>query len=198
MPVVLTKGPLLKYMNRDNNSYLSPFDIDQLAKAGDRLDALNFALHEIREGAHDTQLFYTAASIAYELGDHQKSEQLVKLLLAADPEHINGWLLFGRIERRKGDMARAQYARNRAEEIFPALTEFNLLDGLKEPVEPVEPAAGNGVISFETRTFADICIKQGYYNKALKIYNDLKGKHPEDLEISQKIEEIKRKMGKND
>jgi tetratricopeptide (TPR) repeat protein len=185
-------------MGRDNNSYLSPFDIDQLSKAGDMRDALNFALHEIREGSRDPQLFYLAAGLAYELGDVLKSEQLVKLLLAADPDHINGWLLFGKIHKRKGDAARSAYALARAQEIFPALAEFNLLTNIIEGKEPEVNSTAAGVISFETRTFADICIKQGYFNKALKIYTELREKHPNDPEIGQKIEEIKRKMGKNE
>lgn len=122
-------------MNGEKN-YLSPFDIDQLSRAGDIRDALNFALHEIREGARDVQLYYLAAGLAYELGDIQKSEQLVKLLLSADPEHINGWILFGRINKRKGDLARSAYGFTRAEEIFPALAELNLLSELKTANRP--------------------------------------------------------------
>jgi tetratricopeptide (TPR) repeat protein len=187
-------------MIQGDNKYLSPFEIDQLGKSGDLREALNFALHEIREGSREVQLYYLAATLAYDLGDIQKSEQLLKLLLSADPEHINGWLLFGKIHRRKGDLARSAYGFNRAEEIFPALVEFNILNNLKAP-QPSKDAenssAGDGM-SFETRTFADICVKQGYYNKALKIYSELKEKQPDDPEIGQKIDEIKRKMGKND
>jgi tetratricopeptide (TPR) repeat protein len=187
-------------MTEEAHSYISPFDIDQLGKTGDLREALNFALHEIREGCRDIQLYFLASSMAYDLGDIQKSEQLVKLLLAADPEHINGWLLFGKINRRKGDQARSAYGMNRVEEIFPALAEFDLLNKLKEPkvVKNVDSASSSDATTFETRTFADICIQQGYYNKALKIYNELREKRPDDPEIGQKIDEIKRKMGKND
>ncbi len=187
-------------MIRDDKNYLSPFEIDQLGKSGDLREALNFALHEIREGSRDVQLYFLAATLAYDLGDIQKAEQLAKLLLAADPEHINGWLLFGRINRRKGDQARSAYGIGRAEEIFPALMEYDLLNNLREPKaeKKNDYSATSDPSSFETRTFADICIKQGYYNKALKIYNELSEKMPDDPEIGQKIEEIKRKMGKNE
>jgi tetratricopeptide (TPR) repeat protein len=185
-------------MDRENNDYLSPFDIEQLSKAGDMRDALNFALHEIRDGSRDTQLYYLAAVLAYELGDIQKSEQLVKFLLTADPEHINGWLLFGRIHKRKGDAARSAYGLTRAQDIFPALVEFNLLNNIQDTKEPNESLASGRVINFETKTFAEICVKQGYYNRALKIYTELKEKRPNDPEINQRIEEIKKKMGKND
>jgi tetratricopeptide (TPR) repeat protein len=193
-----TKGLFLEYMDRENNNYLSSFDIDQLSRAGDMRDALNFALHEIRDGSRDIHLFYLASSLAYELGDIQKSEQLVRHLLAADPDHINGWLLFGKIHKRKGDAARSAYGLARAQEIFPALVEFGLLNDLQDGKEPTEKMAGGNVLDFETKTFAEICVKQGYYNRALKIYMDLKEKRPDDPEIGRKIEEIKKKMGKND
>jgi tetratricopeptide (TPR) repeat protein len=187
-------------MTPGDNTFLSPFEIDQLGKSGDLREALNFALHEIREGSRDIQLYFLAATLAYDLGDIQKSEQLVRLLLSADPEHLNGWLLFGRIHYRKGDQARAAYGISRAKELFPVLAEFNILNDLKtiEPSNNVENATTADAMSFDTRTFADICVKQGYYNKALKIYSELREKRPDDPEIGQKIDEIKRKMGKND
>jgi tetratricopeptide (TPR) repeat protein len=187
-------------MTQSDNKFLSPFEIDQLGKGGDLRDALNFALHEIREGSRDVQLYFLAATLAYDLGDIQKSEQLVRLLLSADSEHINGWLLFGKIHQRKGDVARSAYGLSRAEEIFPALAEFNMLSGLKtpKPTGAAENEAAGEIITFETRTFADICVKQGYYNKALKIYSELQEKRPDDPEIGRKIDEIKKKMGKND
>jgi tetratricopeptide (TPR) repeat protein len=189
-------------MKLEEKSGISPFEIDQLGRAGALREALNAALQLIRTGEKSNELYYIAAKLTYELGDLQKSEQLVRLLLAADPEQLNGWVLFGKIHHRRGDQARSTYSLIRVEELFPALSKMNLMDGIKETNRSEKTEDGNGGSSskdssFDTETFAEICIKQGYFNKALKIYNDLKEKNPNDLEIDRKIDEIRRKMSKN-
>src|SRR5512147_105595 len=104
-------------MNGDANTSLTPFDIDRLGKSGSLREALNLALKEIRAGARDIDLFYMAARMAFEMGDIAKSEQLLKHLLALDREHLNGWVLFGKIYHQKGDRARSNYGLKRAEDI---------------------------------------------------------------------------------
>jgi tetratricopeptide (TPR) repeat protein len=189
-------------MNRDETNHLSPFEIDQLSKSGSVREALNLALKEIRAGSRESDLFYLAARLAFEIEDLGKSEQLVKHLLALDPEHLSGWVLFGRIHRMRGDLARSNYAFQRAQELFPALSEYDLLDDLKAQEMPrTGLSSGMATISreiFETETYADICVKQGYFNKALKIYTDLREKFPDNAGIQRKIEETKKKMGRND
>lgn len=190
-------------MDNEKKAISSPFDIDQMGKTGALREALNQALSAIRAGEKDSDLYYISAKIAYELGDLQKAEQLIKMLLAADPEHINGWLLFGRIFHRRGDLARSGYGLKRAEEIFPAFFEFGLQNVARELVTP-RKADSSGADStaidpnFDTETFADICVKQGYYNKALKIYGDLKDRNPQEKRFDQKIDEVKKKMGRHD
>jgi tetratricopeptide (TPR) repeat protein len=187
-------------MNGDENNSLTPFDIDQLGKSGSLREALNLALKEIRAGARDIDLFYIAAMVAFELGDLAKTEQLLKHLLALDPEHLSGWVLFGKVYHKKGDQARASYGLKRAEELFPALAGQDLLDNLgkqdgKQAMKSVGTSTNVKEI-FETETYADICVKQGYLNKALKIYSDLIVQFPDNPGLAQKIDELKKKMTK--
>jgi tetratricopeptide (TPR) repeat protein len=48
---------------------------------------------------------------------------------------------------------------------------------------------------FETATFADICLAQGKYEKALEIYTKLLMIHPDNAEYREKINSIQAKMG---
>ncbi len=48
---------------------------------------------------------------------------------------------------------------------------------------------------FETATFADICLAQGKYEKALEIYTKLSMVHPDNAEYRDKINSIQAKMG---
>jgi tetratricopeptide (TPR) repeat protein len=180
---------------------MSPFDIDQMANSGSLREALNLALTEIRSGSRQGDLFFLAARIAFELGDLAKSEQLVKHLLALDPEHLNGWILFGKVYRQKGDLTRSNYGIRRAQEIFPALEEYNLIADLKSSEVRTNvkiPSLSNSQEIFETETYADICVRQGYLNKALKIYSDLKEKYPDNAGLESKIGDVKRKLGGHD
>jgi tetratricopeptide (TPR) repeat protein len=183
----------------DRNSR-SAFEIDQHGGAGSLREVLNLALMEIRSGSREADLFYLAARAAADLGDCSKAEQLLRHLLALDPEHLNGWVLFGRIYKQKGDLARSKYGMKRAEELFPALTEFDLLGDIKLPdlPRPSKQATGDSGEVFETETYADICVKQGYLNKALKIYSDLKTRFPDNEGLSMKIDDVKKKMGRHD
>jgi tetratricopeptide (TPR) repeat protein len=189
-------------MNGDENNTLTPLDIDLIAKSGSLREALNLALKEIRAGAREIDLFYLAARIAFELGDLTKSEQLIKHLLAIDPEHLNGWVLFGKVFHQKGDLTRSNYGLRRAEEIFPDLSEQDLLGELKkDETRKIAGGAQRGTGHkeiFETETYADICVKQGYLNKALKIYSDLREQYPDNAGLERKIDELKKKMEKHD
>jgi tetratricopeptide (TPR) repeat protein len=186
-------------MTNEELTKISPFEIAQMGKSGSLREALNAALKRIRDGEKDDEFLYIAATIAYELGDIQKAEQLVRLLLVSDPEQINGWLLFGRIYQRRGDMIRYGFCLNRAEEISPAIAELNL-HVIARNAEMMSKQSQNGgsELNFETATYADICITQGYFNKALKIYSDLKEKDPGNPVYDLKIDEIRKKMGKHD
>ena len=56
-------------------------------------------------------------------------------------------------------------------------------------------AAGVGVEIFETATFADICLDQGKFEKALEIYAKLSRVHPDNLEFQDQVKTIQAKMG---
>ena len=186
-------------MTNEELTQISPFEIAKMGKTGSLRDTLNAALKRIRDGEKDNEFFYVAATIAFELGDMQKAEQLVRLLLMSDPEQINGWLLFGKIYYRRGDMIRYNYCLNRAEEISPAIAEMNLHTIARSSENMTNSESNSGAeLNFETATYADICIAQGYLNKALKIYSDLKDKDPGNPVYDIKIEEIRKKMGKHD
>jgi tetratricopeptide (TPR) repeat protein len=189
-------------LNGEDNKSLSPFEIDHVGKTGTSREALNLALAGIRAGTRDGDLYYVAANLAFDLGELSKSEQLVRLLLAFDPEHLNGWVLFGKIYQQKGDLARSNYGLNRAMELFPALAEHNLLGDIMKSNPPKSGQsagrAGENKEIFETETYADICVKQGYFNKALKIYTQLKERFPENGGIAQKLDELSKKMARHD
>lgn len=184
-------------MEQDKKTQISAFDIDAISRRGNLRDALNLALEEIKSGSFETNLHFIAGSIAFSLGDLEKAEQLVNRLLVLDPEHIKGWLLFGEIYTRKNDIVRATHAHQMAETLFPALTKidnesvyfFEKVENENKNVK--EPKEG---LNFDTVTYADICATQGYYNKALKIYQDHLRKNPYDEELKKKIADIEKKV----
>jgi tetratricopeptide (TPR) repeat protein len=190
-------------MNNNFKAKFSPYDIDHIGNNGELQRALDIALEQIRNGSHDSNLYFVAAKIAFDLQNLPKAEQLIKLLLASDPDHINGWILYGNINAQKGDNHRSAYGLKRAEEIFPGLAQINIVRELSRPQPPkkIEEMADRHAISetsFDTATFAEICVKQGYLTRALKIYKDLKSKSPGNIDFEHRIEEIKRKIEKND
>ncbi len=190
-------------MNQDNQQKKSAYDIDLIARRGDLRQALEMALEAIKSGVYESDLFYVAADMAYQLGDLDKAEQLVNRLLALDPEQVKGWTLFGEISSKKNEIIKANYAYQMAENLFPALASVNrkivetvynekIVNKAAKNKQPEKP------LNFETKTFADICAKQGYYNKALKIYHDLLKKDPDSEELKIKIADIEKRLGRND
>jgi tetratricopeptide (TPR) repeat protein len=190
-------------MNIDNRQASIAYDIDQIGKNGRLKEALDQALQAIREGLYEDDLFFIAANMAYRLGDLDKAAQLIDRLLARDPEHINGWILYGRIYRHKKDIARADYGRLQAENLFPGLREIDFnSNAVKEPTPVASRMEQNRLseqrIDFDTLTFAEICAGQGYYNKALKIYHDLLEMDPQNENLKRRIEELNKRLNKDD
>jgi len=69
------------------------------------------------------------------------------------------------------------------------------------PDQDIENADHKGVLKselFETATFADICINQGKYEKALKIYKRLLNNDPDNAKYKEKIKMISRRWEDND
>ena len=190
-------------MRIDDKQASITYDIDQIGKNGKLQEALDRALQAIRQGLYEDDLFFVAAHMAYQLGDLDKAAQLTDRLLARDPEHINGWILFGQIHGHREDIARANYGRLQAESLFPGLKEIDFVGNAVEEQDTAfngtkqKPLSGQQ-IDFETMTFAEICAEQGYYNKALKIYYDLLEKDPGNEDLERRIEELKKRLNKDD
>jgi tetratricopeptide (TPR) repeat protein len=190
-------------METDNKSSSVVYDIDQIGKKGELQEALDQALQAIRQGLDEDDLFFIAADLAFQLGDLGKAAQLINRLLARDPEHVNGWILFGQIHQQRQDIARAAYGRLQAESLFPGLREIdfdgNAVDRQLSSADKKGPGmSSDRPINFDTLTFAEICAEQGYHNKALKIYCDLLERDPQNEDIKRRIEELNRKLNKGD
>jgi hypothetical protein len=75
----------------------------------------------------------------------------------------------------------------------------NIVDDLIESDLRIKERAGEtsklGLGIFETATFADICLAQGKFEKALEIYTKLLMIHPDNPEYREKINSIQAKMG---
>ena len=180
---------------------LLAYEADQLRQQGRLREAFHIALEGIRAGVCESELFYVASRIALELGNAQKAWQLVNRLLAIDPGHINGWILFGRIHAARDDSVRVGYAKERSRELFSALYEHDLVCGNDDPEYPARPKTAK--ISdhdtyFNTLTFADLCVKQGHLTKALEIYRDLLEQDPANQDLRRTVEELTRKLSASD
>ena len=180
-------------------SVFTAYEIDEIGTKGQLQDALSMALDAIRGGAQDDDLFFIAASLAFQLGELDKAAQLISALLTRDPDHANGWLMFGKIFQARGDMIRAGHGRLMAENVFPAMKvvepdahELAAIPEREERIRETEQSAEE--ISFDTVTFAEICTRQGYFNKALKIYYDLLKKNPHDAELKRRIEDLNKRL----
>lgn len=190
-------------MNQVDHEIQAAGAIDRLGRSGRPEEAYSMALQAIRDGRADDELLYIAADLAWRLKDTGRAYRLVKALLERDSDHLNGWILFGRICEEKGDEVRVRHARSVAQGLFPALREvLSEEETIAGEAGPGEMAADSEPvdreISFDTMTFAEICMRQGYYNKALKIYYDLLQKNPHDPELKRRIEEVTRRLDGND
>jgi tetratricopeptide (TPR) repeat protein len=186
-------------MAKEDRTGFTSYEIDQVGRKGEVQDAFGLALDAIRVGACDDELFFVAASLAYRLGDLDKAGQLVNMLLARDPDHVNGWVLFGQIHEDRSDAVRAEFGRASAQSLFPAVggdenSSLELTDESGGDERAPEGLADEEEISFDTMTFAEICTRQGYYNKALKIYHDLQKKRPHDSELKRRIEDLTKRL----
>lgn len=190
-------------MEIDDKKASIAYDIDRIGKNGKLQEALDQALQAIRQGLYEDDLLFIAADMAYQLGDLDKAAQLIDRLLARDPEHISGWILFAQIYGHRQDIARAGYGRLRAESLFPGLREIdfdgNTIEEQTPGLSEAERKTSSGrQIDFDTMTFAEICAEQGYHNKALKIYYDLLEKDPQNEDLKRRIEELNRRLNKDD
>lgn len=190
-------------MNDDDKPASIAYGIDRIGKNGKLQEALDQALQAIREGLYDDDLFFIAAALAYQIGDLDKAAQLIERLLVRDPEHVNGWVLFGQIHEQRKDMARVDYGRLQAENLFPGLREIDFDSNAVEEQTPVasrteQNRSSEQRIDFDTMTFAEICAEQGYHNKALKIYYDLLEKDPQNENLKRRIEELNKRLNKDD
>ena len=187
-------------MDKNGETIFSAYEIDEIGKRGKVQDALSLALEAIRSGVQDDDLYVIGASLAYQLSDLEKAGQLINALLTRDPDHVNGWILFGQIHQAKGDIVRAGYGRSMAENLFPAISDIEIVVEESPSAlvsgDPISASEISGEdISFDTMTFAEICTRQGYYNKALKIYYDLLKKNPHDPELKRRIEDLTKRLG---
>lgn len=187
-------------MDKNSDSILSAYEIDEIGKRGKVQDALSLALEAIRNGVQDDDLYVIGASLAYQLNDLEKAGQLINALLARDPDHVNGWILFGKIHQAKGDIIRAGHGRSMAENLFAAVKDIQIsAEESQSALVSGDTVSENKIsgedISFDTMTFAEICTRQGYYNKALKIYHDLLKKNPHDPELKRRIEDLTKRLG---
>jgi tetratricopeptide (TPR) repeat protein len=201
LDIILVVGRHLEMKIEETD--LTAYGIDQLGRSGMMREALALALEAVQKGEDDGDLYFVAADLAYRLRELDKAAFLVNRLLAKDPEHIGGWVLFGNIFTARGDLIRAGYGRSRAEDLFPALAEMGILDDIPSGSEAGSRERGRRSLSaeeldFETMTFAEICVEQGYHNKALKIYSDLLEKDPGNDKIRSRVAELKKRLDRND
>ena len=186
-------------MNIDSNAVSFSTDLEYIARQDRMREALNVALRSIRAGVYEQDLLYIAADIAFSLGDLDKSEQIVRRLLMLTPESLAGWSLFGKIRYRKDNILRANRKFNRAKVYSSRSSRVGFAtievtgDMAAKNIKKTSPE-----VSFDTITFAEICTKQGYYNKALKIYYDLLQKNPENDDLKQRIKDLEKRLGRND
>jgi len=183
------------------------YELDGIAGKGNLREALNLSLQNIKDGLADEDTYFIAARIAFHLNEMQKAEQLLNSLLAMDPDHVHGWVLLGEIQKSQADLIRHEHSMKMAEELFPAAKESGLLN-VTQPKSIIEnkdahqaqDEKGKGLslddTSFETVTFAEICISQGYFNKALKILKDLSARDPENRDLLQRIDDLESTMNR--
>ena len=89
-------------------------------------DTLELLLEAIREGNLESDLYFSAANLAFRLGDLEKAEQLSRSLLTIDSENTRGWSLFGEITDKKLKIVNAG-----DHELIPVLREFSESDSIK-------------------------------------------------------------------
>lgn len=201
MNIVLTalKHEKMKIENAKSTAH----SIDLVAQGGLLREALELALKVIDNGEADNDLYFVAADLAHKQGNLDDAARLINQLLIRDPEHVSGWVLFGRIFAAQKDLVRASQGRSRAENLFPALTGMGICDDLPSAPAIGSRGRGHGSLStekldFETMTFAEICVEQGYYNKALKIYNDLLAKDPGSDDIRARVADLAERLNRDD
>ncbi|UCC78382.1 MAG: tetratricopeptide repeat protein [Candidatus Zixiibacteriota bacterium] len=186
-------------MKKDKTTRIADFTIDPISRQGMLQDALDLALEAIKNGSFETDLYFFAADMAYRTGDIHKAEQLIDRLLALDPDHVEGWTLFGDIHNRINNIAGNLDAHHITETLVPDLTAeeiktFNFFKNMDNKSKDGKIEEPKESLNFDTITYADICARQGYYNKALKIYQDHLKKNPHDEGLKKKIADIEKRL----
>jgi tetratricopeptide (TPR) repeat protein len=187
-------------MKRDESKKNLVRNFESITMRGSLRDTLDMVLEMIKEGSLETGLYYNAANMAFHLGDLVKARQLVNRLLELDPGHTNGWMLFGDIkDREKNIIDSNNYARVE-DQLLPDSILINggspsLIVRVAKKGDDTVCDEQNKNLDFDTITYADICARQGYYNKALKIYQDHLRENPENEELRKKIENIRKRLG---
>lgn len=186
-------------MKKDKTIRIADSAVDSISRRGVLRDALDLALEAIKNGSLEADLYFFAADMAFRTGDILKAEQLLHRLLALDPEHVKGWTLFGEINKRKNNIIETCCDHHMTEVLIPDLTTqdietSNFLKKMDNENKNGKIEGPKEKLNFDTITYADICARQGYYNKALKIYQDHLRKNPHDEGLKKKIADIEKRL----
>lgn len=127
--------------------------------------------------------------------DSQKYKEAIKefeKVLELYPENMVALRKLGDIYKDLGQIGKAIEYYKQIIEIEPLNTSVRgLLDELRDDVERYETES---TVAMDTSTLADIYIKQGFYDKALQIYENILKTDPHNLDIQNKIDELKKKI----
>ena len=183
-------------MDRDKNGKMDALDIEEISKRGNLKDTLDLLLEAIRVRGFESDLYFAAANMAFRLGDLRKAEQLAGRLLEYDPEHGGAWMLYGEITGRISSIIRTGGKSDGLTAVDRASGELLGRDLGRIESRDIDMSRDGQKesLDFDTITYADICASQGYYNKALKIYQDHLKRNPDNEELRKKIESIRKRL----
>ncbi len=136
------------------------------------------------------------ARVLCQVDDYTGSEEFFERALELDPDSLAAFVGFARVKILLGKEDEARVLLLKAREQSPADPVINkLLLTLPQEPEPVVEtqidSTGSGKVPLVSVTLAELYLRQGLKDEALKVYRDLLVDSPDDLDLRRKLKSSK-------
>ncbi|WP_029918143.1 tetratricopeptide repeat protein [Pelobacter seleniigenes] len=163
-------------------------------------DALQILSRGFEKHSDFSPAFIVLGRIYCQQGEFEKSVEAFAKALEFDPDNLSGLVGFARVRILREESKDARRLLLQARALSPADPIINKLLLSLPPVssnlnaeieqEPAEKSTSAGSSPLISATLAELYLKQGLADEAVRIYRELSALSPEDLSLRRKIKEL--------